>query len=616
MSKQIITNNLNEEFNKIKRQKTATITKNPTGVTLGRTAIVEKDSLSKTTQRKMRRMANAQGFDVKMANGSFYHPLFQTTNMMLPRDRRERNEWCRHFYRTEPIVATALDMHTEFPISDFNHICPDKEIKDFFDYMAFDRLNMINLLLDIGLEYWKVGDVFPFGQLNEDEGIWDKFTILNPDYINIKSSVFAGDPVIELLPDEQIRSIVEGGPNGPYGEIYKQLPEDVIRSVKMGRNIHLDNRLVSHISHKASQYEVWGTPILMRCFKTLIYKDRLRQAQDSIATRHITPLRVAKIGAPGEPMPTQDDIDSFRDILLDADQDPNYFIVYHYALQFDYVGSSGKILPLNQEFDFIQKEIMNGLCINQALLNGEGPTYANAQIGMDALAHRYMSYRLRLENWIRQKVYKPIAEIQGFYKPVTSEVNAGYRMANRKDRQLLIPEIRWEQQDLTSNQSVMNFVQQLQNKGLVSMSTVLPMLGLDPDTEKKNLEVERGTVFDPNAPKTGPLPNAGGLIGGGTGGSSSGTGITNIPSNGEPSSKSTNPSTNTPGTKDTSTPNNPNVPQTPASPPSPAESGNVKQTSKDNNNFFIKGEDSTKRVNPRKITKVIHSNQQNKDGEN
>ena len=40
--------------------------------------------------------------------------------MMLPRDRRERNEWCRHFYRTEPIIATAIDLHTEFPISDWN----------------------------------------------------------------------------------------------------------------------------------------------------------------------------------------------------------------------------------------------------------------------------------------------------------------------------------------------------------------------------------------------------------------------------------------------------------------------------------------------------------------
>jgi hypothetical protein len=609
---QIITSNLNEEFNKMKKVGTtnATINRNPAGVTMGRSAIIDKSSLSTKTQKKMRKMANAQGVDVKMTSGSFYHPLFQTTNMMLPRDRRERNEWCRHFYRTEPIVATALDMHTEYPISDFNHVCSDPAIKDFFDYMSFDRLDIINLLLDIGLEYWKVGDVFPFGQLNETEGMWDKFTILNPDYIDVKSSVFAGEPIISLLPDEQIRAIVESGPKGSYGDIYRQLPDDVIRSVKMGKNIHLDNRLVSHISHKASQYETWGTPILMRCFKTLIYKDKLRQAQDAIASRHITPLRVAKIGAPGEPMPSQDDIDSFRDTLLDADQDPNYFLVYHYALQFDYVGSSGKILPLNTEFDFIQKEIMNGLCINQALLNGEGPTYANAQVGMDALARRYMSYRLRLENWIKHKVYKPIAEIQGFYKPIPSEINGGYRMANRKDRQLIIPDIRWDQQDLTSNQSVMNFVQQLQGKGLVSMSTVLPMLGLDPEIEKKNLETERGTVFDPNAPKTGPLPNTGELPSGGNGG-----GAKPPMPGGGPGKPGTTPPAGggSPATPATPTPAQPPKPPTDNSP-----APSTKETSLNVDDFFTKSGDSVEQVNPRKVTRVIHSNSQkpNKVGEN
>ena len=41
------------------------------------------------------------------------------------------------------------------------------------------------------------------------------------------------------------------------------------------------------------------------------------------------------------------------------------------------------------------------------------------------------------------------------------------------------------------------------------MTTVLPLLSLDPETEKRNLERERGSVFDPDAPKTGPLPNEG-----------------------------------------------------------------------------------------------------------
>lgn len=512
----IITSASDEDFKKAKQKfsfGSRYVNNNNSNNSLIKTSIIEKNSLPKRVQRKMTGAANG---NIRMGNPTFYHPLFENTNMMLPRDRRERNEWCRHFYRTEPIIATSLDLHTEFPISDFNNVCSDDYIKRFFDYMAFDKINIIDLLLNIGLEYWKIGDVFPFGQINESSGMWERFVVLNPDFINIQASIFAEEPIIELIPDSQLITIVNGGQSGEYGDIYNQLPENVVNQIKNNRNIRLDNRLVSHIAHKAAQYETWGTPIMMRCFKTLIYKDKLRGAQDAIANRHIMPLRVAKIGAPGEPMPTQEDIDSFRDILQQADDDPNFFLVYHYGLQFDYVGSSGKILPLNQEFDFIQKELMNALGINQAMLNGEGPTYANAQVGFDTLAHRYMSYRLRLENWIRHKVYKPISEIQGFYKPLTGEIHPKYMTAKqrqisaaRKDLELVIPTINWKQQDLTGNQSVMNFIQQLQQKGLVSMSTILPMINLDPDVEKKNLELERGTVFDPNAPKVGTLPNEG-----------------------------------------------------------------------------------------------------------
>ena len=507
MDDRIITTNLNQEFKTAKNQVNGS--KLHGGGAMMRSALLEdRTGIPKKTQRKM---ASGSLGNVRMGAPTFYHPLFQTMNIMLPRDRRERNEWCRHFYRTEPIIATSLDLHTEFPISDFNNVCADPSIKKFFDHMAFERIDLVSLLLDIGLEYWKIGDVFPFGQLNESDGMWQRFVLLNPDYVDIKASILAGEAVMELIPDEQIRAIVSSGPRGDYSSIYNQLPDDVIREVKMGRNIRLDNRLVSHIAHKASQYETWGTPIMMRCFKTLIYKDKLREAQNSIANRHIMPLRIFKVGASGEPMPSQEDLDALRDTLLVADEDPNFILVYHYGLQTDYVGSNGKILPLNQEFEFIQNELLNGLGINKAMLNGEGPTYANAQVGMDALARRYMSYRLRLESWIRKKVYKPISEIQGFYAPETGAISAKYlsdkekvKLASKKEMRLIVPEIAWQQRDLTSNQSILSFIQQLQSKGLISMHTVLPILNLDPETEKKNLEIERGSVFDPNAPKSPP----------------------------------------------------------------------------------------------------------------
>lgn len=483
---------------------------------LAMSSLISKDELPKNIQQKMTRNAKrtvrANSAEITIGNPTFYQPLFQSTNLLLPRDRRERNEWCRHFYRTEPIVATALDLHTEFPISDLNNVCSDPYIKKFFDYLAFEKLDMVNLLLEIGLEYWKLGDVFPFGQFNESEGLWEGFTLLNPDYVNVNASIFAKEQQIELIPDDQVTNIIAGGPSGQFGDLYRQFPEDIVIAVKQGKNISLDSRLVSHIAHKASPYESWGLPLMMRCFKTLIYKDKLRQAQDAIANRHIMPLRVAKIGTPGEPMPTQDDIDSFRDILAEGEDDPNFFLVYHYGLSFDYVGSTGKILPLNTEFDFIQNELMTGLGITQAMLNGDGSTYSTAQVGAEALARRYASYRLRLESWIRKKVYRPISEVQGFYKPKNGTIaikNMSPREIRRavsnKEMELIVPKLLWQQQDLTSNQTAMNFIQSLRDKGLVSMTTVLPLLSLDPETEKRNLENERGTVFDENAPKTGPL---------------------------------------------------------------------------------------------------------------
>lgn len=483
---------------------------------LSMSSLISKDELPKNIQQKMTRNAKrtvrANSAEITIGNPTFYQPLFQSTNLLLPRDRRERNEWCRHFYRTEPIVATALDLHTEFPISDLNNVCSDPYIKKFFDYLAFEKLDMVNLLLEIGLEYWKLGDVFPFGQFNESEGLWEGFTLLNPDYVNVNASIFAKEQQIELIPDDQVTNIIAGGPSGQFGDLYRQFPEDIVIAVKQGKNISLDSRLVSHIAHKASPYESWGLPLMMRCFKTLIYKDKLRQAQDAIANRHIMPLRVAKIGTPGEPMPTQDDIDAFRDILAEGEDDPNFFLVYHYGLSFDYVGSTGKILPLNTEFDFIQNELMTGLGITQAMLNGDGSTYSTAQVGAEALARRYASYRLRLESWIRKKVYRPISEVQGFYKPKNGTIaikNMSPREIRRavsnKEMELIVPKLLWQQQDLTSNQTAMNFIQSLRDKGLVSMTTVLPLLSLDPETEKRNLENERGTVFDENAPKTGPL---------------------------------------------------------------------------------------------------------------
>lgn len=104
--------------------------------------------------------------------------------------------------------------------------------------------------------------------------------------------------------------------------------------------------------------------------------------------------------------------------------------------------------------------------------------------------------------------------MQGFFKSnpalKTSQAHLSDRrkliLAHKGEMELVIPKIRWSQQNLTHDQSAVNLLQTLQGKKLVSTRTVLNIIGLNPEVEKSNLENERGTVFDPDAPKTGPLP--------------------------------------------------------------------------------------------------------------
>ena len=100
-----------------------------------------------------------------------FSPLYENSNLQLPRDLRTLNSWSRHFFNTNPIVRNAINLHATYPISKFNLECEDVKIKHFFEDM-FDQVGMTNLLHAISLEYFKLGEVFPHLELDPNSGIW------------------------------------------------------------------------------------------------------------------------------------------------------------------------------------------------------------------------------------------------------------------------------------------------------------------------------------------------------------------------------------------------------------------------------------------------------------
>ena len=71
-------------------------------------------------------------------------------------------------------------------------------------------------------------------------------------------------------------------------------------------------------------------------------------------------------------------------------------------------------LAFSHEFEMINQEILDGLGMNKALLNAEGPTYGGATIGVEVMIDKLEAWRKEMSEWVEQKIYLPIAKMKGF----------------------------------------------------------------------------------------------------------------------------------------------------------------------------------------------------------
>ena len=419
------------------------------------------------------------GGNVVRVNPKPYSPIYDQSYLMMPRDRREINQWCRHFYATDPIIRNALDLHTRYPLSKFDIRCPYPKVKAFFDEMI-DRINLHEVLLGIGLEYWKIGEVFPETELDESKGVWKNIYIHNPDYIDVRDAIFLQEPFITLIPDDETKRIIRNPSTQDDISIRNQLDEDTIKQVLAGQNIQLNPFNISYIVNKAAPYDKRGTSILECIFKDLMLRDKYREAQYVIADNHVTPLKVFKIGD-GEIRPTGDDLEVFRNTLEEAVYDPNFTLVYHKGLEVEYVGSNGVILDLSGEFERIERMMFIGLFTSQTIASGDGPTFTGQEIGLDILQQRYMGLRQRMEHWLERKIFRPIAELQDFYE----------YDADSREKKLIVPRVVWHKMNLKTNKDYIDQLNGLAEAKKCSYKRLFDILDLDFEEELTTIADEQ-----------------------------------------------------------------------------------------------------------------------------
>lgn len=455
------------------------------------------DNLKRAQQRKLRKFRTAScltpggggilgNSDVIGLAPEYFVPQLENSSLELPRYRQEIVSWCDYYYQTNELIAAAIDTHATLSVADFAISCKDKKIQQEYEDML-DDLDYTELLSDIAYEFFRLGNAFPMGDYDEDNKAWKEFVVMPMLNIDLQKSLFSKDPKIYLVPDDTLKKMsMTQDPR--IREEFELLPPEVKEKVLQNIPILLDSSRVSHISTRSIAGTLWGPPPMFRCFKTMVYNDKIFRCQEAIADRQILPLKIISLITPdGLPVSPEEEED-FRNQLIEADFDPNYFIISSGTVKDNYIGSAGKIIPMNSEMDMIERKIASGMRINKALLHGEGPTYANAQVYQSTMNFYYQSFRNKLKRWLIRKVFKPIAEARGYYSKIDTE-NSELSL-DEKSKHLILPEIFFRGSGLIDQQTV-GILQQLNQSKKISDDTFIKMVIPDIDPEEERIKIMR-----------------------------------------------------------------------------------------------------------------------------
>lgn len=418
--------------------------------------------------------------DVVKQTPEVYSPLWLNSNLNLPRDRPTINAWCRSFYALNPFVHNAINLHSTYPISKLNIKCPNKDIEKFFNDMI-EEIDLMNICVQIAQEYWLLGEAFVYAELDESKGKWSRLLIQNPDYMLVKRTVVANEPIIMLRPDENLKKIIFS--NKPSDiEQKKQLNQHIIDSVKHGENIILDNFHVSQLARRISPYEIRGTGLPVCIFRQLMLFDKLRESKYAQADNMINPLTLIKIGS-ADFKPTFADLEAWRNVFESAQYDKDFKIFTHEGVAVERVGYNQGIYDIANDITQIIKEIYVGLQVPPVLMDGGADTtYANGGVALDVLRQRYMQFRNMMAIWLKRKIFAPISKIQGFYDYSNGE------------KQLIVPDIDWNHMSLfDAGDYINNLVTLTQGEGAqkrASLHTLYRSMGLEYEDETRKMRLE------------------------------------------------------------------------------------------------------------------------------
>lgn len=307
-----------------------------------------------------------------------YQPEFESPDrQQYPIHRILANRYWRLFYKLDPVIGNCIEMYGDMPWSDFELTGEgvDGSVKHQFQHMC-DITKFRSILPFIAKELFVTGEAIPHLHYSDDEGIWTYIALHNPDQLEIIHAPFIDmEPIIQFVPDDRLRQVLLSD-HYLTKKLRDSIPDHLISRLLARQNIELSPINATLIARKLHPYDTRGTSIISRMWRILMYEDAIFNASIATARRHAGPIKIAKLGNPQTGwIPDESHERRLMELVAQAELDVNAWIVYHYGVQFELVGTTDRVMTIDRHWDTIERVKLVAMGLSKAFLHGE-VTYA------------------------------------------------------------------------------------------------------------------------------------------------------------------------------------------------------------------------------------------------
>lgn len=372
-------------------------------------------------------------------------PFFDLANNYIPKNIKSLFKFCRNFFFTNSFLRNVITKLTEYPITDILYdTALEEKVKNDYDVMLNDKLKIKPFLIEIGLDYFTMGNVFislvipakrflkcsvcgeahtiesiPYKFKNysfygvkcpscktenvlmhpQDEIVKSadnlKFVRWAPDNIDIEYNPITGSATYYYtIPNKIKNQIIAGNKT-----ILKDIPLAFLDALKLNKKLELDKNNFYHMKYPtiAEEDMGWGKPMILPALKDIYYLQTLRRGNEAIVHEHLVPKKVISPASNGTIDPySQMNLGQWKSEVQDQVSkwkiDPNHIAIFPIPMQYQELGGNAKMLMLTPEMRFLEETIINSLGVPLEFIKG-GTSWTGSSVSLRIVENHFLTYR-------------------------------------------------------------------------------------------------------------------------------------------------------------------------------------------------------------------------------